>query len=308
MFTDRARLRNALLLSLLAAALLIPFLEEPYFTKLAARVLIFAMVAVSLDLLVGYGGLVSLGHAAYFGLGCYIAGTLPLIGVHGAFAVLPAAAISGALFGMVTGALSLRATGLYFIFITLAFAQMAYFVAGGIRPLGGLDGFALKMPTTLPGGFALNEPHVLVWFATALLILTLWGAHRLVRSPFGMVLQAARDNQGKLAALGLPAYPARLAVYTASAGIAGVAGALYANLTEFISPASMSIVMSAEFLFMIILGGVATVFGPLIGALALVVLEQILSGLTVHWMFWLGLVLVVRVLFLRRGLYGFLQR
>ncbi|MCW5230939.1 branched-chain amino acid ABC transporter permease [Verminephrobacter eiseniae] len=305
MFTDRTRLRNALLLALLVAALLVPLLGQPYYSKLVARVVIFALVAVSLDLLVGYAGLVSLGHAAYFCLGCYVAGTLPSIGVHSAFLVLPGAALAGALFGLLTGAISLRATGLYFIFITLAFAQMAYYVAGGIRPLGGLDGFALKVPTTLPGGYELNQPLVLVWVSTALLILTLWGAHRLVRSPFGMVLQAARDNQGKLAAIGLPAYPARLAIYTVSAS---VAGALYANLTEFVSPASMSIFVSAEFLFMVILGGVASLFGPMIGALVFVALEQILSGLTVHWIFWLGIILVLRVLLLRRGLYGFFQR
>lgn len=308
MFTDRTRLRDALLLTLLLAALLVPLLDQPYYSKLVARVVIFALAAVSLDLLVGYAGLVSLGHAAYFGLGCYVAGTLPIVGVHSAFLVLPAAALAGALFGAVTGAISLRAAGLYFIFITLAFAQMAYYIAGGLRPLGGLDGFALKAPTTLPGGLDLAQPTALVWTSVALLILTLWGANRLVQSPFGMVLQAARDNQGKLAAVGLQAYPLRLIIYTVSAGLAAVAGALYANLTEFVSPASMSIFVSAEFLFMVILGGVATLFGPVIGALAFVTLEQTLSGLTVHWMFWLGIVLVLRVLLLRRGLYGLVQR
>src|SRR6218665_2821579 len=156
MFTDRTRLRNGLLLDILVVGVLV--------------------VGVALVWVVGFSGRVSLGHAAYFCLGCYGAGTLPSIGVHSAFLVLPGAALAGALFGLLTGAISLRATGLYFIFITLAFAQMAYYVAGGIRPLGGLDGFALKVPTTLPGGYELNQPLVLVWVSTALLILTQWGA------------------------------------------------------------------------------------------------------------------------------------
>ncbi len=301
-------LRNALLLALLVAALAVPLLGQPYYSKLVAKMAIFALAAVSLDLLVGYGGLVSLGHAAFFGLGAYVAGTLPMAGMDSVLLVMPLAAAAGAALGLLTGAVSLRATGLYFIFITLAFAQMVYYIAGGMRPLGGLDGFQLPAATSLPGGLRLNQPELLLWFSIALLLALLWAAHRAVRSPFGMVLQAARDNSGKLAAVGLPAYPVRLAVFTVAAAIAAVAGACYANLTEFVSPASMSVFMSAEFLFMVILGGAGTLLGPVIGAVAFVAIEQVLSGWTEHWMFWLGLILLARVLFLRRGLYGLVQR
>ncbi|MDB5871625.1 MAG: transporter permease [Ramlibacter sp.] len=308
MSTERFRLHHFVLLALLAAAIVVPLFGQPYYTKLVARIVIFGLAAMSLDLVVGYAGLVSLGHAAYFGLGCYVAGTLPMAGVQGVFLVLPLAAVAAGLLGLVTGAVSLRASGLYFIFITLAFAQMAYYVAAGMRPLGGLDGFRLPAPTLLPGGLALNQPAVLLWFCLALLLAALWLGDRIVRSPFGHVLRAARDNRLKLAAVGLPAYPAQLAMYALSAALAGIAGACYANLTEFVAPASMSVFVSAEFLFMVILGGAGTLAGPVIGALAFVVLEQLLSAWSEHWMFWLGVLLVLRVLFLHRGLYGVIRR
>src|SRR5690606_27773302 len=152
------------------------------------------------------------------------------------------------------------------------------------------------------------QPTVLVWFSLALLLIVLWLANRIVASPFGMVVRAARDNRVKLAAVGLSAYPAQLVMYTFSAAIAGVSGALYANLTEFVSPASMSVFVSAEFRFMVILGGAGSLVGPVVGALSFVVLEQVLSAVSEHWMFWLGILLVLRVLFLQRGLYGVIRR
>lgn len=308
MSASRPRFHHIVLLVLLACALVVPLLGQPYYTKLVARMAIFALAALSLDLLVGYGGLVSLGHAAFFSIGCYVAGTLPMAGVQGVLLVLPLAALAAAAVGLVTGAVSLRAAGLYFIFITLAFAQMVYYVGAGLRPLGGLDGFRLTGPTQLAGGLALNQPMVIAWFSIALLLAALWLTDRIVRSPFGQVVRAARDNHGKLAAVGLSAMAAQLTLYVISAAMAGVAGACYANLTEFVAPASASVIVSAEFLFMVILGGAGTLVGPIIGAIAFVALEQVLSIWSSHWMFWLGVVLVLRVLFLRRGLYGVIKR
>lgn len=305
---DRRLLAGAVVAVLLLLAAALPWLGEPYYTKLAARVAIFALVAVSLDLLVGYAGLVSLGQAAFFGLGAYVAGVLSLAGLQQALIVLPLAALGGAVLGAGIGAVSLRASGLYYIFITLAFAQMVFYIAAGLRPLGGLDGFRLPAPTTLPGGLTLGDPAVLLYVSLGLLVLGWWLSARLVRSPFGLVVQAARDNPQKLAAVGLAAYPARLALCTVSAAMAATAGALYANLTQFVAPASMSIFLSAEFLFMVIIGGAGTLLGPVLGAIALIALEQVLSGLTQHWLFWLGIVLVLRVLFLRKGLVGLLAR
>jgi branched-chain amino acid transport system permease protein len=293
------RIRAALLALVLLAAVCVPLLGEPYYTKLVVRMAIFALAAMSLDLIVGYAGLVSFGHAAFFGLGCYAAGVLPMAGIQSAFIVFPAAALLAALVGLLTGAISLRASGLYFIFITLAFAQMVFYIAQGMRMLSGDDGFRLPAPTLL-GDTPLTDPNVLLYVMIAILALATWLCHRLMQSRFGYVVRAARDNQLKLAAIGVNAYPYRLALYTVAAALAGLAGAAYANLTEFIAPSTMSWVMSGELLFMVILGAVGTLTGAIIGAVVFVGLEQILSGYTEHWLFPLGVILVLRVLVLKK--------
>lgn len=289
----RTRLVIVAVFGLLAA--LVPLLGEPYYTKLAARMAIFALAAVSLDLIVGYAGLVSFGHAAFFGLGCYAAGVLPLLGVQSALVILPVAVLAAAAVGFVTGAISLRASGLYFIFITLAFAQMVFYIAQGMRPLSGDDGFRLPAPTTV-GGLRLTDPNTLLYFMLALLALSTWVSIRITQSRFGQVIQAGRDNPMKLAAIGLSPYPYRLALYTYACALAGLAGAAYANLTEFVAPATMSWVLSGELLFMVILGAVGTLTGAIIGAVVFVGLEQVLSAYTEHWLFPLGVILVLRVL------------
>lgn len=293
------RIRLVIIGILLLAALLVPLLGQPYYTKLVVRMAIFALAAMSLDLVVGYAGLVSFGHAAFFGLGCYVAGVLPMAGIQQAIVIFPVAALVAALAGLVTGAVSLRASGLYFIFITLAFAQMLFYIAQGMRPLSGDDGFRLPAPTLL-GDLPLTNPIVLLYFMIAILTVSTWVCHRLMQSRFGYVVQAARDNQMKLAAIGLPAYPYRLALYSLACALAGIAGAAYANLTEFVAPASMSWVVSGEFLFMVILGAAGTLLGPVIGAVVFVGLEQILSSYTEHWLFPLGVILVLRVLLLKK--------
>ncbi|HUQ75923.1 MAG TPA: branched-chain amino acid ABC transporter permease [Burkholderiales bacterium] len=293
------RTRLVIVVVLLAAACLVPLLGQPYYTKLAVRMAIFALAAMSLDLIVGYAGLVSFGHAAFFGLGCYAAGVLPMVGVQNVPVVFAVAAFAAALIGLVTGAISLRASGLYFIFITLAFAQMVFYVAQGMRPLSGDDGFRLPAPTML-GKLPLTNPNVLLYLMIGILALAAWVSYRLTRSNFGQVVRAARDNPMKLAAIGLPAYPYRLALYTYACALAGIAGAAYANLTEFIAPNTMSWVVSGELLFMVILGTAGMLFGAIIGAVVFVGLEQILSSYTEYWLFPLGVILVLRVLLLKR--------
>jgi branched-chain amino acid transport system permease protein len=293
------RIKFVVMAILLAAALLVPLLGQPYYTKLAVRMVVFALAALSLDLIVGYAGLVSFGHAAFFGLGTYVAGVLPMFGIQSAFVIFPASALVAGAVGLVSGAVSLRASGLYFIFITLAFAQMVFYIAQGMRPLSGDDGFRLPAPTLL-GELPMTNPNVLLYTMLAILIVATWLCHRLMQSRFGQVIQAARDNEMKLAAVGLPAYPYRLALYTLSCALAGIAGVGLANLTEFIAPSSMSWVVSGEILFMVILGAVGTLVGSIIGAVVFVGLEQILSGYTEHWLFPLGVILVLRVLLLKR--------
>lgn len=293
------RIKFVVMAILLAAALLVPLLGQPYYTKLVVRMVVFALAALSLDLIVGYAGLVSFGHAAFFGLGTYVAGVLPMFGIQSAFVIFPVAALVAGAVGLVSGAVSLRASGLYFIFITLAFAQMVFYIAQGMRPLSGDDGFRLPAPTLL-GELPMTNPNVLLYTMLAILIVATWLCHRLMQSRFGQVIQAARDNEMKLAAVGLPAYPYRLALYTFSCALAGIAGVGLANLTEFIAPSSMSWVVSGEILFMVILGAVGTLVGSIIGAVVFVGLEQILSGYTDHWLFPLGVILVLRVLLLKR--------
>jgi branched-chain amino acid transport system permease protein len=289
------RIRLAIVVLLGLAALCVPLLNEPYYTKLAARMAILALAAVSLDLIIGYAGLVSFGHAAFFGIGCYVAGVLPFAGIQSALVILPVAMVAAALVGLATGAASLRASGLYFVFITLAFAQMVFYVAQGMRPLSGDDGFRLPAPTML-GGLRLTDPNVLLYFMLIMLATATWVSSRVMRSRFGQVVQAARDNPMKLAAIGLSPYPYRLALYTYACALAGFAGAAYANLTEFVAPATMSWIVSGELLFMVILGAVGTLTGAVIGAVVFVALEQILSAYTQYWLFPLGIILMLRVL------------
>jgi branched-chain amino acid transport system permease protein len=293
------RIRFIIIAILLAAALLVPLLGQPYYTKLVVRMVVFALAALSLDLIVGYAGLVSFGHAAFFGLGTYVAGVLPMFGIQSALVIFPVAALVAAMVGLVSGAVSLRASGLYFIFITLAFAQMVFYIAQGMRPLSGDDGFRLPAPTLL-GQWPMTNPNVLLYTMLAILIAATWLCHRLMQSRFGQVIQAARDNEMKLAAIGLPAYPYRLGLYTFACALAGIAGVGLANLSEFVAPSSMSWVVSGEILFMVILGAVGTLFGAIIGAVVFVGLEQILSGYTEHWLFPLGVILVLRVLLLKK--------
>jgi branched-chain amino acid transport system permease protein len=222
-----------------------------------------------------------------------------MAGVQNFFVVFAVAAIAAALIGLVTGAISLRASGLYFIFITLAFAQMVFYVAQGMRPLSGDDGFRLPAPTLL-GSLRLTDPNVLLYLMLAILALAAWVSYRVTQSSFGQVVQAARDNTMKLSAIGLPAYPYRLALYTYACALAGIAGAAYANLTEFVAPNTMSWVVSGELLFMVILGTAGTLFGAILGAVVFVGLEQILSSYTEYWLFPLGVILVLRVLLLKR--------
>jgi branched-chain amino acid transport system permease protein len=183
---------------------------------------------------------------------------------------------------------------------------MVFYIASGMRVLSGDDGFRLPAPTLL-GDLPLTNPTVLLYSMLVVLALATWLCQRLVNSHFGQVIQAARDNEMKLGAVGLAAYPYRLALYTIASALAGIAGAAYANLTEFVAPTAMSWMLSGELLFMVILGAAGTLVGAIVGAVVFVGLEQILSAWTEHWLFVLGVLLVLRVLLLRQGLYGLLR-
>lgn len=291
----------SIMLVLLAS---LPILGEPYYLKFVTRILIFGLAALALDLVVGYAGLVSLGHAAFFGVGAYVVGILAANGVTSAWLVWPAAMAGAGAAAAVIGMLSLRTTGIYFIFITLAFAQMLFYAAQSLRQYGGDDGFALAAPTKL--GFGLTTANTVALYASVLVvvIVALWVCLRLTASQFGKVILAARDNKRRALAIGFNVYPYQVVLFSISGALTGLAGALDAALAEYIAPSSMSWIVSGDLLMMVILGSAGTLIGPILGAAIFVSFEQIMASYTTHWMLLLGPLLVARVLFLQDGILG----
>ena len=293
-------------------------LGEPFFVNLASRVAILAMAGAGLNLALGWGGLVSFGHAAYFGLGGYVAGIAahhaflgePVIGwpvrIGGSDAMLaiwPAAIGISALAALGIGALSLRTAGVYFIMITLAFAQMIYYFAISWPTYGGEDGLSIYVRNGFPG-LDVHDPLQFFALAFGALSLSLALTSRLAASRFGAALVMARLDETRLAAAGIRAYPVRLGAFVVSAAITGWAGALFADLNGFVSPVMLSWPLSGELIVFCILGGVGRLAGPVAGAAAFVLLEHFVGGVTERWQLVLGLVLLGAVLFARGGIVG----
>ncbi|MFQ5691426.1 MAG: branched-chain amino acid ABC transporter permease [Nitrospinota bacterium] len=295
-------------------------LEEPFFIGLFSRILIYALAAVSLDLILGFGGMVSFGHAAFFGVGAYVVGILSfhgaegsailtwpltLMGTDSAFAAWPLAFFLSAGFAVAIGAVSLRTSGVYFIMITLAFAQMLFFFSVSLEKYGGDDGLSLVGRSRL-SGLDLSDDATFYYVCLALLLGFLYLCHRLVNSRFGMVIRGCKENERRMGALGFPTYRYKLVCFAIAGAGAGLAGALIANQTEFVSPNLMHWTVSGEIMVMVILGGMGTLYGPVFGAAAFLLLEEVLSAYTEHWMIILGPTLILVVLFARRGLCGWL--
>jgi branched-chain amino acid transport system permease protein len=299
--------RAVLALVLLALGVALPFVADTYLLRLVTKMLILSVGAISVDILLGYAGLVSFGHAAFVGIGAYVAGVLTLQGYSSAFFVWPGAVAAAAAAGLVIGALSLRAIGIYFIMITLAFTQMVFYLLQSLRSLGGDDGFPVPARNTL-GPLNLGNHTTFYYVVLAVLALVTFGGLRVVGSRFGEVIKASRDNVSRLSAIGLPPYPYRLMCFVISAAIAGLCGALFANHTQYVTPASASWYVSGELLVMVILGSSGTIIGPILGAIVYITFEQILSDYTDHWMIILGPMLIARVLLVRDGLFGLLMR
>ena len=305
---------------LLAVPLLALALDEPFVITLATRVAILALAGVGLNLALGYGGLVSFGHAAFFGLGGYATGILashaltgqPLLtwpvewtGTTQMLAIWPVAIAVSGLAAMLIGALSLRTTGIFFIMITLAFGQMAFYFTVSWPAYGGEDGLPIYVRSRFPG---LNTMDPIAFFALAygLLMGALWLSWRIAWSRFGLALQAARQNRQRLQAVGIRPFGVLLMAFAISGAITGLAGALYADLNRFVSPAMLSWQMSGEIIVFVILGGVGRLFGPVAGAALYITLEHQLGGVSDHWQFFLGLLLLLVVLFARGGILGLL--
>jgi branched-chain amino acid transport system permease protein len=255
----------------------------------------------------GYGGLVSFGHAAYLGVGGYAVGILAHHGIASGFIQWPIALAVSALFALIIGALCLRARGFYFIMITLAFAQMAYYIASGLDDYGGDDGLTIYRRSQFPG-LNLSDRTQFYYLCLTLLLLSFYVMWRLINSRFGMVLQGTRSNERRMRAIGFPTYRYQLAAFVIAGTFCGLAGVLLANHTDFISPSIMHWTRSGDLIVMAVLGGMGSLFGPLIGAIALLLFEEALSGITEHWQIILGPLLLLVVLFARGGIDGLLAR
>ncbi|MFT5657425.1 MAG: branched-chain amino acid transport system permease protein [Gammaproteobacteria bacterium] len=320
--------RKLFLLALsLAALLFLPFIaeamDEAYFISSMTRVLIFAIAAISLDLIVGYGALVSFGHSAFVGLGAYTAAILnfhfndasPLFGLsfigydgsNQLLLIVIVAMLVAALVAGLTGLISLRTHGIHFIMITLAFAQMLYYLFISLDYYGGQDGLLLQGRNEFPF-IDISDDRQFYYLCLFFLVLFVVLARRLVNSHFGRVLQGSKHNPQRMQALGFNTYWYRLSAYVIAAMGAAVAGVLLANKTEYVDPGLFSWHLSGELLVMVILGGLGSIYGAVIGAVIYLILEQVFSAYTEHWMMLLGPVLILVVIYARHGLYGILQK
>jgi len=300
----RAIVLAAGLVLLAAVPPLAALANQPFYLDLVRRVMIFAIAALSLNLILGYGGMISFGHAAYLGVGAYAVGVLAHYGIHNGFLQWALAIGASALVALAIGAVSIRTSGVYFIMITLAFTQMLYYLGISIAEYGGDDGMRLAVKSQFPGLIDLNDATAFYYLVLAILVLALFLGQRLVDSRFGMVIRAAKSNEVRTRSIGFSPYPYRLAAFVIAGAVCGLAGALLVNHTAYLTPEFMNWTRSGELMFMVILGGMASIAGPVLGAFALLLVEDALSGWTQHWQLVLGPLLVLSVLFLRRGLAG----
>jgi branched-chain amino acid transport system permease protein len=289
---------------LLALPPLVMALGQPFYIDLVRRIMILAIAAVSLNLILGYGGMVSFGHAAYLGIGAYAVGILGFYGVTNGWLHWTVAIGASAVAALAIGAVSIRTSGIYFIMITLAFTQMLYYLGISLDVFGGDDGMRLKSKSQFAGLVDLRDPVQFYYLALALMLLSVFLVFRLVNSRFGMVLRACKSNEGRSRAIGFSPYPYRLTAFVIAGAMCGLAGALYANHTNYIVPGLMSWQQSGDMMFMVILGGMASTAGPVLGTFALLFVEELLKGWTEHWQVILGPLLILSVIFFRRGLAG----
>ncbi len=275
---------------------------QPYYVDLFTRILIFAIAALSLDLIMSYGGMLSFGHAAYLGIGAYAVGIANAYGIDNELLHLLFAIVGSAVVATGIGFVSLRTSGVHFIMITLAFSQMLYFLAISVNTFGGADGMTMTQHSQLSSLIPLDDANVLYYFVFGFLGLFLWMQSHIIRSRFGMVIRGARTNPRRMAALGFPVLRYQLAAFVLSGVMCGIAGALLAEQALFVSPSIMQWSRSGEIMVMVIMGGMGTSFGPILGAIAYLVLEDLLTSWTQYWALFLGPILVAIVIFGRRGI------
>ena len=301
----------ATLLLFAAMPLLAPLLGHDFYVDVFARIMIWSIAALGLNLILGVGGMVSFGHAAYIGIGGYAIGILAYHGIDDGFIQWPVALLASGLASLVFGAISLRTRGVYFIMITLAFAQMVYFLGVSADTYGSNDGMTIWNRSEFAVGDAeldLGNGTLFYYLVFGILVGVFALVRRLVASRFGAVVQGARSNETRMQALGVPTYRYRLAAFVVSGLICGLAGILMANFEKYVSPDMMDWQRSGVLMFMVILGGMGSLFGPVLGATAYLILSDLLSGVTEHWHIIFGPFLVLFVLFVRGGIAGLIDR
>ena len=295
------RWSGLVLLALIALPFVANSFGEAFYIALATRILIFALAATSLNLILGFGGMVSFGHAAFLGVGAYTVVILSQMGVVDAWVAWPTAMVVAGLFALLIGAVSLRTQGVYFIMITLAFAQMMYYLVVSFKAYGGDDGMSLPARSRIGFLDMSNDTHfyyVTLLACVAVLVLIA----RVLNARFGHVLQAIRENEVRMQSLGYAVFRYKLCAFVMSGSLAGLAGALLANQSGFVSPAMMQWSQSGMLMMMVILGGVGHLYGGVWGAIVFLLLEEILSHFTIHWQLGLGALLLMVVLLLPNGL------
>ena len=298
-----ARLPWLCLVCLIVFPLVAPALNLDFYVSFVRRVLIFALAATSLNFILGYGGMVALGHAAFFGAGAYVAAILSTQGLQQAWLGWPIAMLVSAALALIVGVVSLRTRGVYFIMITLAFAQMVFYLFISLRQYGGEDGINLSAPLQLPG-LNLADSTTSYYVVLAVVVGCLWLMNRVIHARFGQALQGIRENEARMEALGYPVFKIKLLAFVLAGAVAGLAGALLANHNLFVSPSLMHWTASASLIIMVIVGGVGLRYGGVIGAVVMLWLEEVLRLYTDYWHMPLGVLLLAIVLFAPRGLAG----
>ncbi|MGY1917465.1 branched-chain amino acid ABC transporter permease [Pseudomonas tolaasii] len=298
----------AALLLLLALPSVATALDQTFYMTFATRIMIFALAATSLNLVLGFGGLVAFGHAGFFGIGAYTVAILMEMGSSSAWIAWPAAVAISAVCALLIGLISLRTRGVYFIMITLSFAQMLYYIVQSLTAFGGDDGMSLAGRSTLPLGPDLSSDVSFYYVVLLISVVVMFAVQRTVNARFGRVLQSIRENESRMESIGYPVFRYKLVAFTLSAALAGLAGALVANQNGFISPNLMLWTQSGTLMIMVIMGGVGYLYGGVFGAAVLLILEETLSNYTIHWQLPLGAILLLVVLFAQTGIAGMFSR
>lgn len=301
---------------LIAFPLLAHFTDQQFLITQFRRFLIIAIAAVSLDLILGYGGMVSFGHAAFVGIGAYTVGILHWYGPElpfnnwllDPFISWIVASFTAAALALLVGAVSLRTSGVYFIMITLAFAQLVYFLAIALKSIGGDEGLRFRPNREILGLVNLSDGTTFYYVVLAVLGAVLWFLYRVIHSRFGYVIQGCKDNERRMRALGFETFNYRLVAFVIAGALAGLAGGMLATHEAFVSPAIMHWSKSGDLIIMVVLGGIGTLFGPVIGAVVFLWLESFLPDYSEHWMLPFGVALILVVLFAKQGLYGSLKK